>query len=171
MPATEPDLNRSLTNALDTFVTTFGQANVKASGQTQAAKRRKTDIDPLYPSCLQEPEWSEADDAKAQELWSDDKPMWESIPTSITSECQGVWKDCLQLFHCTPFDIAGAMHKLRFQTKSTQPNRSHRHSTSQVWSVNFCMQLRRLVTHSAWALGNHNTRPSKLSAAIQYAVP
>ena len=164
---TEPDLDPLLTDALDEFVSAFGKSSAKMSARIQAAKRQKTDNVPLFPSCLQDPGWSEADESKAQEFWRADMSTREHIPTSITSEYQGVWKDCLQFFNCTPFDIAGAMHNLRFQTNSTQSKRSN---SSQMWSVNFCMQLRRLITHSAWSIGSPKTGPSKLSTMIQYAV-
>lgn len=141
---------------------------VKPAKRVQA--RLHTALDPaaLHPPLAYEKieGWDDAKEGRAVLLFRRTRHEW-GIPSS--SKYLRLWKICLQYGGCTPFDIVGVKHGLRFKRQANNSTGGGNES-SRVFSDVFSEQLSRLVTHPIWPKNHPSALADSLATTIQYVV-
>ncbi|KAK3191633.1 hypothetical protein K4F52_002448 [Lecanicillium sp. MT-2017a] len=113
---------------------------------------------PSLPECVFSRQWSVADEDQVQAEWVTEKALWK-VPSGSRPPYKCLWRLCLDVAGCTPWDIVGVATNLRFD---------HGDQLLPMWSVGFCKSLTDIVAHPVWSLCGE-TRARHIAAAIQYA--
>lgn len=123
--------------------------------------RRESDYPataPSLPECVFSRQWSVADEDQVQAEWATEKALWK-IPSGSRPPYKCLWRLCLDVAGCTPWDIVGAATNLKFD---------HGDQQLPMWSVGFCKSLTDIVAHPVWSLCGAERAPH-IATAIQYA--
>ncbi|KAJ4262941.1 hypothetical protein NW762_006554 [Fusarium torreyae] len=110
--------------------------------------------------------WTEDEDALAytsslaheqiEDLASDIRAKKRGDYSRLTT----LWKVCLRVFRCSPFELLSPRHNLDFL-----PVTGPKNDSPAVWNQTFCDELSHIITHNVW-----DGEVASLRAALQYAV-
>lgn len=163
--ALNDSMSHSSRNSLVEFLNGWHTKSIQPGRELQ--KTLLDEQDQPHPALqhARNPNWSEADEARAEALWQAEKEQWKMFASS-----QGyttLWKICLQFANCSPWDIVGERTRLCFKPDNTPHARV---SSGRMWSDGFCTALARLVTHIVWPSHFDGALAMNIAAAVQYAV-
>lgn len=141
---------------------------VPGKQRQQALAQQSTDSDhPAMPRAnVGVNGWTRRGEEFVQRRWHGEKGQWE-IKASADKLYGKLFRLCLHLGGCTPWDIVGERTRLQFEPDTGRVNGR---PTSRMWSSSLCQYMSVLVTHSAWPARGPLCLANHLAAAIQYAV-
>ncbi|KAK0654161.1 hypothetical protein QBC41DRAFT_238452, partial [Cercophora samala] len=109
--------------------------------------------------------WTQKDREAALRRWTR-SPNRERLIKNVTktnNDIQAMYKSFLRLYGRLPEDLIGWLSLLQYDTDQNRYIKKNKVTRSEIWSSEFCKNLKRLSQHPIW-----QTEIDLLATAIQY---